>query len=309
MFDALARKQELINYVKKIYQKGNTFNEDEAIHVFTHALNIENNISFTKISSRNYKIEDSVLERFLFTHSSMTSKSIFYLSTELRLTDVSRNIICSIKWNRNSIDKYIESVNTTKYTPISIQPLTFKDAKEDIVTFSSVELYKRINCKLLAVSYPGAQGDRCILTGQGRNVLRTYVDIIAYKKNNDVAELFLEECKDLFSKSISDVKKLIDIKKDKDKYSGLALLAEKTVDIKNISELYLSVGAKVAKTIPRADVDYIFMFDIENRNNKTIIYYSVALINTRLAGDFLPLAEDGVHLRGEIEMDQIFVVQ
>lgn len=309
LFDALARKDTLIKYVKNIYNnKNNIFTEKDAIYVFMHALNIEKSLTIEKVSNKKYRISDDALKQFLFNHPSMTAKSIFYLSSELRLTDTKRNPICSITWNKKSVDEYLKSVNTTNYRAISINPLSFEAAKEDIITFASVELYRRINIKLLAVSYPGAQGDRCILTGEGRSVLRTYVDIIAYNGKKDNAAIFLEECKDLLSKSISDVKKLNDIKDDPQKYAGLALLARKTEGITNISEVYISVGAKATRNSQKLDVDYIFMFDLDSKNGMTVINYSIGIVDIELTKIFLPLAEDGRHLKGKIEMEQIYVV-
>lgn len=310
LFHALARQKELFSYVKNIYEShSNVFTVENAIYVFTKALNIENDLILTKVNDKEFIIKDEDLEKFLFKHPSMTSKSIFYLSSKLLLSDKNRDVICSITWNREPVEAYLQSVISTSYIPIKIKPLTFKEAKEDIITYASVELYKMMNCKLLAVSYPGAQGDRCILSGQGRKVLRTYVDIIAYKINNDQVTVYLEECKDSFSKSKDDVEKLIEIKVSSEKFDGLCLLAKRTDNIEKINNLYISVGAKAARTIPRFDVDYIFMFDLEFDDVHTTINYSIAVINTDLVNDFIALAEDKKHLTGKIILDKIYLVE
>lgn len=144
------------------------------------------------------------------------------MSTKLILTDQYRRTICSISWNSTPIKQYLNTLYEANYTPLEISPLSHSAAKEDIVTYASVELYKKMQCDLLAVSYPGAQGDRCILSGgTGRKVLRTYVDIIAYQENAGVTTVYLEECKDEISKSVDDAIKLNSLIVDKEKLRGL----------------------------------------------------------------------------------------
>ena len=153
LFDALARKNELLRYVTNIIRnKGNVFTDENALHVFTCGLNIDTAIRFEKTSDHNYIIRDDVLKRFLLTHTSIVAKTIFFLSTELRLTDKNRNVICTVRWNKAPIIEYLDSVNTSNRTPIRIKSLTIEGAKEDIITFASVELYKKLNYDLLAVS-------------------------------------------------------------------------------------------------------------------------------------------------------------
>lgn len=185
LFDALGRQALLKEYTQKIIKAGNIFTDDNAIYIFKTALNIDSFLPFIKTGEHEYVIKDEDLEEFLLNHHSITAKTIFFLSTELRLTDKNRDSICTIKWNIGPIKKFMNSVLDCGFTITDIVPFSDIRAKEDIITFASVELYKRMHCSLLAVSYPGAQGDRCVLTGRGRNVLRTYIDIIAYKDSKD----------------------------------------------------------------------------------------------------------------------------
>lgn len=311
LFDRVAKSPILEKYVKGIIDKrGNKFTDEDAIYIFKTALNVENALSFKTIAPHRYCIEPDALRTFLLNHPSMTVKSIFFLSTELRLTDVDRNTICSVTWDVEPIKEYLSSVCTNNHVPITIKPLKIEDAKEDIITFASVELYKKIQCDLLAVSYPGAQGDRCVLTGSGRNVLRTYIDIIAYKGNNNSTKVYLEECKDDISKSPSDANKLCDICDDEEKRNGLALLFQKTIGPVSITNVYKAVGAKNTKNIPLMDmdVDYIFLFDIKEKDDDTCIDYSIAIINTEMLGEFMPLSEDGKRLSGHLTVDKIYII-
>lgn len=308
LFDALAKKKMLLSYVTKLIQtQNNCFTDDNAIYILMHALNIENALSLKKEGEHQYIIEDDVLKHFLLTHSSIVSKTIFFLTTNLILTDKDRNTICSIRWNTSPIEEYLTHINTCNYTPTIINPLTIQEAKEDVVTFASVELYKRLHCELLATSYPGAQGDRCILTGAGRSVLRTYVDIIAYRRTPDGIEVFLEECKDTFSKSASDVEKLNEIVKSQGKSEGLRLLFDKILQQSNINEIYTAVAAKYSKSMPQFMVDYIFMFSLSSDARHTYIDYTVAVVNTNLIPLFSPLANNG-RLIGRLTYDMIYIL-
>ena len=168
-----------------------------------------------------------------------------------------------------------------------------------------------MRCDLLAVSYPGAQGDRCILSGGvGRKVLRTYIDIIAYQEKDGVATVFLQECKDIISKSISDAHKLNTLVEDEEKLKGLSILYRKTTNHETSLSLNIGIGAKYSPMPPAMNVDYIFMFSIDDSHlNKTIINYNAAIINTALVEDFGALANDNGKLIGYLELDKIYVVK
>ena len=295
LFDGLTRKNELLKYVANI--TNNIFTDENALHVFTCGLNIDTAIHFEKETAHNYFIKDDVLKNFLFSRAGMVAKTIFFLSTELRLTDKDRNIICKIRWNEAPILEYLTGVNTNNRKPIKIKPLTIDEAKEDIITFAGVELYKKMNCDLLAVSYPGAQGDRCILTGSGRNVLRTYVDIIAYKITADGVQVFLEECKENFSRSQDDVDKLNRIIAERQE--ELKTLLKKIIGCDTIKNIYISVAAKSLPFLPRFSVDYVFMFDLSSDDRYTYIDYAVEIINK----DFIPLANNG-----RLRLDKLYII-
>ena len=311
LFDRSSREAELISYVNDIIKNNNNiFTDENALYVLTQGLNIyDSSISFIPVKPHEYRIDDNLLLDFLLTHKSIAVKSIFFLSTELRLTDKNRTPICTIKWNEAPISEYLNHINTSKHRPISISPLTIHRASEDIITFASVELYKKLQCKLLAVSYPGAQGDRCILTkGSGRTVLRTYIDIIAYRDKDDKIQVFLEECKDHFSKSQSDIDKLNNIVSDQDNLNGLKLLFKKTIGNSSIENIYTSVAAKEVQTLPRFLVDYIFMFTLSSDQNYTYIDYTVALVNTSLVQAFKALENNQGKLVGRLRYNHIFTI-
>lgn len=311
LFDALSRANELSDYVKNLIQThNNIFTDENAVYILSTALNLPTSL-FTKISPSNYQIDDELLYEFLIKHPSISTKSIFFLSTKLILTDQYRHTICAITWNTDPIKKYLNTLYDTNYTPLVITTLNHTTAKEDIVTYASVELYKKMQCDLLAVSYPGAQGDRCILSGgAGRKVLRTYIDIIAYQENAGTTTVYLEECKDEISKSVADAHKLNALIEDEEKLKGLSALYKKTTGNETPLFLNIGIGAKFSSMPPVMNVDYIFMFDIDDGNTeKTVVNYSVAIINTQLIKAFESLADSAGRLIGSLELDKIYIIK
>jgi len=311
LFDSTSREQDLINYVTDLINNhNNTFNDQNAIYIFRTALNIPDDlIPFHNVGNHEYQIEDWDLINFLNTYPSITTKSIFLLTTELRLTDINRNVICKIKWNRMPSNLFFAGLLTNNYHSTSIRTLTCDDMKEDLITYASVELYKRLNLSFTAVSYPGAQGDRAILTGNGRNVNRTYVDIIAYKKENDSYVVFLEECKDLLSKSQSDVNKLKTITQNQDYLNGLKALFRRTLQQDNFRKIYKSIGGKPSQNrLQTFDVDYMFMFEIEEKDSNAKLKYTIAIIDLGLVETFKKLQNKNHKLSGYIDLDNIYII-
>lgn len=99
------------------------------------------------------------------------------------------------------------------------------------------------------------------------------------------------------------------IKSNADEKSGLKKLFSKIIGVEDISEIYTSIAAKVTKKIPNYDVDYIFMFDIQNDNNFiTRIDYTVAIVNVNLVEKFSQLKNNEGKLKGTLEMNQIYVI-
>ena len=310
LFDQAAHEEELSNYVKNlIASKNNIFTSDDALYILTLALTLPQGL-IRKKDNRNYFIENNDLYKFLINSPNMVAKSIFFLSTCLILSDKNRNEICRISWNVDPIKKYYKALPSANYRPISLSKLTMKDAKEDIITFASTLLYKKMNCELLAVSYPGAQGDRCILTGQGRKILRTYVDIIACQRDGNQFVVYLEECKDNIDKTKDDDKKLNKIKNDTTYNKGLRRLCKKLTGTDSITTLLLSLGAKSSRLKTIFNVDYIFMFEIDETEKKfTRINYAIAFINTKIAQRFSSLLDSNGRAKGSIDLAQIYTIK
>lgn len=295
--------QEIINL------QNNIMTEENALHIITSVWGLPLDL-MEKTSDGNYFISNKKLYDLLIHHSSMSVKSIFFLSTALILSNQAREPICTIKWSDTAIRKYIKNLSVCNYSVTDIEKLSLSSAKEDVVTFCSVELYKKLKFDLLAVSYPGAQGDRCVLTGSGRNVLRTYIDIIACGTDDNGVTVYLEECKANIADSQNDAEKLNEFITNPEKMKGLEKLYHKVTNGKEKFDISIGIGAKTSPAARALDVDYIFMFDIDDTAiDKTVVRYNIAIIDTALINKFSPLINENGKLAGELSYPEIYVIQ
>lgn len=147
---------------------------------------LENNSDFVKLVSSlddksNYlEIDLTIFLKNNYVKLNKALRTIFYYSTGFEITD--KNNITKIKFIWNSVDFSEDYSNHKKITPIQ-ETLNFD---EDDITYISIHNILKINnYKILAVSYPGAQGDRVVLTepGTGRSQKRKYIDIVATMEN------------------------------------------------------------------------------------------------------------------------------
>ena len=310
LFDSAPQENQMRKYVEHIINlQNNIMTEENALHIITSVWGLPLDL-MEKTSDGNYFISNKKLYDLLIHHSSMSVKSIFFLSTALILSNQAREPICTIKWSDTAIRKYIKNLSVCNYSVTDIEKLSLSSAKEDVVTFCSVELYKKLKFDLLAVSYPGAQGDRCVLTGSGRNVLRTYIDIIACGTDDNGVTVYLEECKANIADSQNDAEKLNEFITNPEKMKGLEKLYHKVTNGKEKFDISIGIGAKTSPAARALDVDYIFMFDIDDTAiDKTVVRYNIAIIDTALINKFSPLINENGKLAGELSYPEIYVIQ
>lgn len=306
LFDGLSN-----NIKTKLYKLiTNPFDDKLALKLLKIITGIEFKIQ--KQDEKRYIILDDDLSNFLQTYTSITYKSIFLNSHRLQFCDYHHNIICELSWNANLVKDYLKSLYTSIYTPLPLSALSFESAKEDIITYASVELLKRAGCKILATSYPDAQSDKAILIGQGRTTKRIYLDIIATNTLNQTQTkplkimVFLQENKEKYSNLKNDEAKLLDLKQNH--LNSLNILLQKLAFHHSFSsdEVYLGLGAKYAKDSIFFNVDYVFAFDIRQNQSRTIIQWNIAVINFDLCDIFKPLLNSENKLQGIMTMDLIY---
>jgi hypothetical protein len=76
----------------------------------------------------------------------------------------------------------------------------------------------------------------------------------------------------------------------------------------NLEKIYISIGSKSTDKLPSFQVDYFLMFDVKSIEDKTVIFWQIALINMSLLKDFISLQNSDNSLRGELKLEKIFKV-
>ena len=97
---------------------------------------------------------------------------------------------------------------------------------------------------------------------------------------------------------------------DEEKLRGLSTIYKKIRGHESPLSLNIGIGAKYSSMPPAMDVDYIFMFRIDDScTEKTVVNYNIAIINTKLLKDFEILTDCDGKLIGSLELDKIYIVK
>lgn len=307
LFDMTTTRDKMIEYVSRL---GKTFSADDAKYVFFEGLGIGRYFKNTDVVEGVVKLDDEELREYLKNASGFALKSVFILSENIVLTDRKRKTILTLKYNRSVIDEYLSALNAFTYDVTKIKQLESNDINEDIVTYASMQLLRNAGMKILAVSYPGAQGDRCMLIGKGRNVKREYIDLIAYDndKENSV-NVILHESKDRLAKSATDIRKLDAIARSEMLIDSLKKLFGKIIGKEAVSEIHIGIGGKDAETSSVEKLDYVMLFDAE-RNGKCVdVLWEIEVINKAICERLEPLLNEYGELRGRIELGELYRIK
>ncbi len=306
LFDGMSNKAEMIKYVS---EHKTSFSKEDAKYVFFKGLGIDRYFKKASIENDVIELDDAELLHYLRNASGFALKSIFILSSSIILTDNRRKTLLTIKYNRNVIVKYLMVLNEFTYEITKIRQLSSDDINEDIVTYASAYLLKAAGMKLLAISYPGAQGDRCMLIGEGRKVNREYIDLIAYgREKNDTINLFLHESKDKLAKSAMDIKKLNVITDSAEQIAALKRLTLKIIDNDSISAINIGIGGKGSTMPTGAKLDYVMLFELEKNKTGVDILWSIGVISTRLFDRFKLLLNDSGRFSGRISVGPLYCI-
>lgn len=166
---------------------------------------------YEKSKSKNIEIDlsDFLSENFHSLNKAL--RTVFKISKQFHIIDTEDEIRIKFFW------KNFKTQNDFEAFP-NITPIQNRiEFDEDDITYISVHnVLKQNGYKLIAVSYPGAQGDRVVLAeaGTGRRQQRRYIDIISYLPKSHSA---LQENKGKFSPASiqSEINELAKYKKDK----------------------------------------------------------------------------------------------
>ncbi len=208
------KEKEITSYLKQNGLK----TASDFLHCFLLGSGTIRNVKFVELTKKfiggKAKAIEIDLSNFLsenFFTLNKALRTVFKFSKQLHITDTEGETRIKFVWKKFSVAN-----DFTKFPAITpIQNRTVFD--EDDITYISVHNVLRQNgYKLIAVSYPGAQGDRVVLAeaGTGRRQQRRYIDIISYLPKSHSA---LQENKGNFSpKSIQgEITELSKYKTDK----------------------------------------------------------------------------------------------
>ena len=110
--------------------------------------------------------------------------------------------------------------------------------------------------------------------------------------------------------SQNDAEKLNEFITNPEKMKGLEKLYHKVTNGKEKFDISIGIGAKTSPAARALDVDYIFMFDIDDTAiDKTVVRYNIAIIDTALINKFSPLINENGKLAGELSYPEIYVIQ
>ncbi|MDR0850018.1 MAG: hypothetical protein LBN07_00860 [Christensenellaceae bacterium] len=302
LFDGTSREAEMMEFIKD----KEVLSAEDAIHIFKHSLNLGAHLNLTQPNEKEYYFSDEALHNYLINGSSISVKSLFLLTSEIVFTDASRQRICSIKWNLAISKRYKNTFYVNDFAPISIGLIDSAGIGEDIITYCTFNLYKQMLHEIIGVSYPGAQGDKCILVGEGKGkkVKRIYADSISYKVLNGKAAVFLTEAKDNLKKSSEDAEKLNTIIRDRECVGGLRKLCEKAAGIK-VSKIFTALAGKQSKSETKFQVDCVFMFSLKTNDTNTIIGWQIVVNNKKII-PYLEGVGEGGKFSGTMELELIY---
>jgi hypothetical protein len=194
--------------------------------------------NFEKDKSSNLTIDLTIFLQKNFAQLNKPLRTIFKYSSIFAIEDVEGRKRIIFGWI-----PYNEHIIFSANKPIT-QIFERTSLDEDDVTYISVHNILVPNgYKILAVSYPGAQGDRKILIAQGtgRDQPREYIDIISFLPSKYTN---LQENKGKYSKAAiqGDINELVQYKKNKVYQKGLTSFQEVFAPESLGTELRIGVG-------------------------------------------------------------------
>ncbi len=290
----------------KVIPNDNNVTFDIAYDLLKKATNTHKLFKSALIKDNIVKINDNDLINCLNSNLSVIN-NLLHFGEKIILCDLNDNVIVEINWNLELVDNYYlterkRSLMTSK-TKMPIKLLLNDIINEDVVTFASMSVFLMNNMKNIAVSYPGAQGDRKILQGTGLTTKRDYIDIISVHKCSDNEyDVFLQENKKkIYETQRSDIDKLISVRSDSKKMVELNQLIEKVYIPIVIKGCYIGVGGQESPMAPgETRFDYLMYIMINGSGN---IAWKILSSNPIIFEIFNGIKNSSGSLEGEITLD------
>ncbi len=178
-------------YINDYVKKNKLTTNKDFIKMLLAAASLDSHKYFKEDNKEYDENELLVLDITDFVESNYTNinkalRTIFRYSDQFIVLDRNLKERCVLKWDRSKVD-FVKGIRTDN----DITELEIKlDYEEDEVTYIVAhEVLEKNGFKLIAVSYPGAQGDKAILpkSGSGRAQPRLYVDVISYYPDKNIS--------------------------------------------------------------------------------------------------------------------------
>lgn len=179
-------------YSNRIGQKLiGTLNDPEAFSASQAATNFKNatGINILRLLTPGPHIIDQII---LSSDINRSGRAIVNNCDQFDIFDLNGNLLLSLKWTLSS-----NQIPPPRFLTAPITKLSpIESVNEDDVTYAVACLFYPCNgFNIHSVSYPGAQGDFALVQGNGRGALRTYIDVIALKKEKNNMIICLTESK------------------------------------------------------------------------------------------------------------------
>lgn len=279
---------------------------DIAYDLFKKATNTEELFEHAIINGNTVTIDINDLNKQLEKSTSVVN-NLLHFGNKIVLVDMNDNIIVDIRWDGNIVDAFYinerKKCLETERKMLEVDVISNYNINEDIVTYACMSLFFKNNMKNIAVSYPGAQGDRKLLQGNGVTTKRDYVDIISIcKQSNNEFNVFLQENKKKISQTQrSDIDKLNSIKSDPEKMRELNQLITKIYAPIIIKGCYVGVGGQTSSLAQgEARFDYLMYIMI---NEQKSIEWQILSSNPIIFELFKGITNGDNSLKGVIELE------
>ncbi len=204
------------NGLKNGYDFLHVFSLGSGLNIYKEFAGIDS--SFKANKAESLEINLSTFLKKEYGNLNKALRTIFKYSIYFKVVDKNNNLRLKITWQKEHDKEDYSSL--PEITNLNEREVI----EEDDVTYITVHnVLKQNNFKILAVSYPGAQSDRVILTapGTGRKQERRYIDVISYLPGKFTA---LQENKGKYTVAgmRADLNELSLYKTSKDHINGLS---------------------------------------------------------------------------------------
>lgn len=256
LFDGCCNEEFINSLLIDYFNDNKTMSSEFALQLFILATNTRSLFRNSHTIENEVIIDDNELFDYLQNGSNVV-KTLLLFTEGIRLYGRNDKLFTTIKWNSNIIDFFKSSLVNDVNFILPLYAIEQNKITEDIITYVTYELLAKLGFRALAVSYPGAQGDRAIISGNGIRNTREYIDIILVSNKENDNTILLQENKTILSQSFNDAEKLIKIKNDELKIKKIEELSKKT-EVKSLrnARVYIGLGGLESLRIP-SNVDYI----------------------------------------------------